>query len=407
MGTQRIVDSREELPRVADVVVIGGGIAGVCTAFYSAREGLKVVVLEKQPDLGGLTTAKSTECFRAQFNSPELIDLMLGSIAIFSRFSEEVGLPEAEIQFKQQGYLYVTTDLQQAHVNRQIVEAQHQAGLSDVELLSGDEARARFPYLCPAVISARYRAGDGWLSVHEMLHGFARGSGALYSLGTTVTGIHQDSQGVTAVSTDRGTIQTRTVVTAAGPFSGRVARMAGVELPLTLLRRHRLAVRYCGPMSPGAPFTMDDDTGVYWRPEGRGALLGRAYETDPEEPVETVRPDWAFPAMVLDPESPHSAGCVSPFWNQAPGLLAKSNIDLVAGQYTYSPDHMPILGPCPSVPGLFINTGYSGHGIMGSPEASRRLAKLLVGAASDEDNPFSFARFSSQNVVCTAREAVY
>lgn len=375
------------------------------TAFYCAREGMKVVLLEKQPALGILTTALSTECFRIQFNSPELVDLVRGSMKIMENFGQETGLPEIDINIRHHGYIYVTSDPAKAKVNRKTVQLQHQLGLTDVELLDGGEARIRFPYLSQDVISARYRAGDGWLSVHELVHGFARASQARFLLDTTVIGIIRDRNGIAAVRTDRGAISTRQLVVAAGPFSGRVAEMAGCHLPVTILRRHRLAVLNCSQVPVDAPFTMDDDTGVYWRPEGNGALIGRAYDTEPEEPRETVPTDWTFPAMVLDPDSPYSAGRLSPFWQTAPDLLVKSNLNLTAGQYTYSPDHMPLIGHHPCVPGLAVNTGFSGHGIMSAPEAGRRLALMLAGKYTGE-NPFRPDRFAEGKTL-EAKETVY
>lgn len=403
---QVMVPPKGELPKIAEVVIVGGGIVGVSTAFFCSQAGLKTIVVEKREALGSLTTASSTECFRAQFESPENIELMLGSIEIFSHFDEVIGIRDADISFRQQGYLYVTTDSQQAEIYREIVKAQHQTGLTDVELLSGDEAQTHFPYLSPQVVAARYRAGDGWLSAHEMLYGFVKGSQAQFLLQTAAIGITLDAEGVAAVETDRGTIETRRVVIAAGPFSGRVARLAGVELPLTLLRRHRLAVLHCDLVPRRAPMTIDDDTGVHWRPEGAGALVVKAFDEEPEEPKELVPVDRGFPAMVLDPQSPHSAGRVSPFWNRAANLLNKSNLDLCAGQYTYTPDHVPIIGPCSGVPGLFLNTGYSGHGIMGGPEGGRRLAQLIMGQTSDSDNPFSFERFLGPKAVLKPKEKI-
>lgn len=396
-----------EMPMAADVVVIGGGIVGVCTAFFCSRLGLETIVVEKQASLGTLTTAQSTECFRMQFESAELIDLVRGSVEMFHNFPDMTGVPDTDINLRPQGYLYATADPQQMEANRRLVETQHRLGLTDVELLSGEDARARFPYVSPLVISARYRAGDGWLSVHELVHGFARGSRARFLLETRAVGIVVGDQGVTAVETDRGVISTQAVVVAAGPFSGRLARTAGVGLPLMLLRRHRLAVLRCDSVPPNAPFTMDDDTGVYWRPEGAGALLGKAFEHAPEEPVESVPVDWTFPAMVLDSESPWSAGRLSPFWHESGNLLCQGALDLSAGQYTYSPDHLPIIGPCPTVPGLYINTGYSGHGIMGAPEGGRRLGLLIAGEVSDLDNPFSLVRFLARGAEPWPKEKIY
>ena len=401
------IPSAEDMPATADVVVIGGGIVGVSTAFFCSRAGLKTVVLEKRDALGTLTTARSTECFRAQFESPADIDLMLGSIAIFRHFSDVVSIPDADIHMRPQGYLYATREPAQAQEYRRMVAAQHAAGLTDVQLWSGDETRERFPWVSPDIIAARYRASDGWLSVHEMLYGFAKGSRARFLLQTEATSMLRDSSGVAGVQTGRGAVSSRVVVVAAGPFSARVARWAGVELPLTLLRRQRMAVLCCDLVPRDAPFSMDDDLGSYWRPEGAGALVGRAYEDVPEEPLELVPVDWTYPAMLLDPDSPWSVGRMAPFWNQATEALRKPNLDLSAGQYTYSPDHVPLIGPVVGAPGLFVNGGYSGHGIMGGPEGGRRLSQLILGEVQDADNPFSPQRFSRPGAAHAALEKVY
>jgi sarcosine oxidase subunit beta len=402
-----LVPTAQDFPATADVVVIGAGISGVSTAFFCSRLGLKTVVVEKRDGVGTLTTSRSTECFRTQFESQADVSLVLGSIEMFQHFPDVVGLPDVDIGLRPQGYLYATKNAQEAERYRTMVAGQHKLGLTDIELLTGDEVRRRFPWVSPEVIAARYRAGDGWLSVHELVQGFVKGSDALFLLQTPVLGLQHDASGMSAVLTSRGPIATRTVVVACGPFSGRVANLAGVSLPVTPIRRHRLAVLQCPQVPRLAPFTMDDDAGVYWRPEGAGALIGKAFEEEPEEPVENVPVDWTFPAMVLDPESPWKAGGLSPFWDEAREALHKANLHLDAGQYTYTPDHVPLIGPCAQVPGLYANTGYSGHGIMCGPEGGKRLSRLIAGQDSEKENPFSLARFQGQGPAVRPAEKVY
>src|SRR5438093_3560299 len=168
------------LPATADVVVIGGGIIGAASAFYAGRAGLRCVVVEKRPRLCTLTTPASTGAFRAQFDNPEEIRLVRESIAAFERFADHVELPGLDVGLQQQGYLWLTTTGEGAARQRKLVDLQQSWGLADVELLSGDEARRRFPYLSPEVVSARYRAGDGWLDVKRLTNGFAAGSGATF-----------------------------------------------------------------------------------------------------------------------------------------------------------------------------------------------------------------------------------
>jgi sarcosine oxidase subunit beta len=396
-----IVPDASEFPGQADVVIIGGGILGSATAFYASRAGLEVVVLEMRDGLGTLTTAASEECFRAQFSEPENVVMMKASIEVFENFPEVIGVPGHDISLHQQGYLFYTDDPEGSETLRARVELQQSIGLDDVEFLSGDEVRRRFPWASPKVTAATYRARDGWLSTHELTHGFAKGSEALFLLRTRATGIELGSQGVKGVETNRGRISTRTVVIAAGPFSGLVARLAGVELPLTILRRQKVIIGQDLAIPQDAPMTIYVPSGAYWRPEVGGGALGWATPEEPGEPLEKVPTDWAFPALVIEEVSK-----LAPFWGEVAGRLTRDSVFLSAGQYTCTPDSKPILGPSPDVEGLFFNLGYSGHGIMGAPEGSRYVVATITGLMSDEDNPFSYQRFARGEVMVLKEKMV-
>src|SRR5438105_2382989 len=180
-----------QLPRSADGVIIGGGIIGAATAFYAARAGLRVVVIEKRPALCTLTTPVSTGAFRAQFDNPEEMALVRESIAAFEHFSDHVGIQGCDIGLQQQGYLWLTTTSEGAARHKKLVEMQRGWGLMDVELLSGDEARRRFPYLAPEIVSARFRQGDGWVDAKKATMGFAAAAssrGAIFCIETSATG---------------------------------------------------------------------------------------------------------------------------------------------------------------------------------------------------------------------------
>lgn len=387
------------LPCSADIVVIGGGIIGCATAFYATEAGFDTVVLERRDGLGTLTTAASEECFRAQFDEPENVKMMLESIAVFQDFAEVIRIPGCDIDIQQQGYLFLTAAREGAELLRKRVQQQHSIGLSDVELLNGDETRQRFPFVGPSVLAATFRAKDGWLSAHELTYGFAKGSSALFAVQTEATGIRLDARGVAAVATTRGEISTRCVVISAGPFSGVVASWAGVQLPLANLRRQKVVLGNVPLVPRDAPMTIDADTGAYWRPEVGGAALGWALPEEPSEPLESVPTDWTFPAVVLD-----GAARLVPFWKQVAEALTRDNVFLSAGQYTCTPDHKPIIGPCSVVPGLYFNLGYSGHGIMASPGGARLLVDLIIDPAANVENPFRYERFTEQDVhLCAER----
>jgi len=396
-----IVPVASEFPGQADLVIIGGGILGTTTAFHASRAGLETVVLEMRDGLGTLTTVASEECFRAQFSEPENVAMMKTSIEVFENFPEVIGVPGYDIGLHQQGYLFYTDASEGPQTLRAQVEHQQSIGLNDVQFLSGDEVRRRFPWASPEVTAATYRAGDGWLSAHELTHGFAKGSEALFLLRTKATGVKLGSRGLEGVETNRGYISTRTVVIAAGPFSGQVAALAGVELPLSILRRQKVIIGQDPVIPQDAPMTISLPSGAYWRPEVGGGAIGWALPEERSEPLEKVPTDWAFPALVIEEVSK-----LAPFWEEVVGRLTRDSVFLSAGQYTCTPDSKPILGPSPDVEGLFFNLGYSGHGIMAAPEGSRYVVAMITGQMSDEDNPFSYQRFARGEVVVSEEKMV-
>jgi sarcosine oxidase subunit beta len=374
-----------------DAIIIGGGINGAASAFFLARTGLRCVIVERLPALARLTTARSMEAMRAQFVEPENVAMMCESIAFYQDFAARTGLDGYDIGVHQQGYLFLTTAANGPQRLSQRVAAQHSLGLTDVELLSGDEVRQRFPYAAAEEITAgTFRQGDGWLSAHEACFGFARASGATVLLNTAVTGFIVRNGRVTGVDTDRGPLAAPVVVIAAGPYSGRVARLAGVDLPLRIVRRHRVTIGQHPLIPQNAPMVIDQDTGAHWRPEKPGAALAWAQAHEPPgQPLDDVPANPMFVHEVLE-----GVYRLCPFWLDVAESLKRDQVYVQAGQYTVTPDDKPIIGPHPEVGGLFFNTGYSGHGIMGAPGGGRLLADLVSGKANDDANPFSFRRLA-------------
>ncbi|MCS6844790.1 MAG: FAD-binding oxidoreductase [Caldilineales bacterium] len=379
-----------DLPPSADAVIVGGGIAGTAAAFFLSRAGLRPVIVERLPALASLTTARSMEAMRAQWMEPENVAMMRESIEFYERFAERVGLPDCDLGVHQPGYLFLTARPDGMEALGRRVALQHGLGLTDVELLDGREVRRRFPYVSDAVTAATYRQRDGWLAAHEAALGFARASGARVVTRAEATGFRLAGGRVVGVETTRGPIAADVVVIAAGPYSGRVAALLGVDLPLRNVRRHRVTIGEHPLIPQTAPMVIDQDTGAHWRPERPGAALAWAQPHEPPgEPTDDVRANPAFVHEVME-----AVSRLCPFWEQVAETLKVGQVYLTAGQYTETPDDKPIIGPHPDIPGLYFNCGYGGHGIMAAPGGGRLLADLVTGAVDDRDNPFSFRRLA-------------
>ena len=378
-----------DLPPGAELVIIGAGVVGASTAFWAARSGLRPVVLEARPAAASLTTPASTGAFRLQFDNPEETELVRESVNLILNFSEVTGQDPASLMIRQPGYLWATTSTERAEEQRRLVALQHSWGQTDIETLTGDEARRRFPYLSPEVVHARYRAGDGFINPRALTLGLLRASKAPLHTSCRVTSLRAVPSGGFDLGTDQGSVRAEQVVIAAGPFTVKLAALQGVELPMEVMPRHKVVVPDLARVPPDAPMTIDDDTGTHWRPALSGAYVLDAAPRGPSaEPVEDVPPDSEMAFGVLDPSRPESAARISPFWGEA-WRRGELHWMVHSGQYMMTPDHRPLIGPT-SVQGLWVNSGYSGHGIMCSPAGGRILADLLTGRLGD--SPFSVDR---------------
>ena len=378
-----------EPPASAELVVIGGGVIGAATAFHAAQAGLKPLIVEARPALCTLTTPVAAGAFRLQFDDLEELTLVRESAELFLNFREATEQDRYDLRVRQQGYLWLTTDERNAERQRALVARLHEWGQGDVELLTGDEVLHRFPYVDENVVQARWRGGDGFLDTTQLTFGLVHGSKAEVMVDCAATGFVASGGRLTGVRTTKGVVPTDVAVIAAGPLSGLLAGAKGIDLPIVTVRRQKLILPEVPEVPAQAPMTIDEDTGVHWRPALAGAWLLFTDPATPESPpADNVPVDPAFAFQLLDPTSPFSVARVVPFWRAvwdrgaAPWLLQ-------AGQYTMTPDHRPLIGPL-WIEGLWVNTGYSGHGIMLGPAGSRLLVDLLTGKA--ESNPFAPGR---------------
>ncbi|HLF85029.1 MAG TPA: FAD-binding oxidoreductase [Blastocatellia bacterium] len=379
----------------AEVVIIGGGCMGASTAYHLMRNGVRdVVLLEREPMLGMGSTGRNAGGVRHQFSSEANVKLSIESIRLFERFTEEVGY---EIDIHQDGYLFLLSTGNDMSDFRRNVEMQRRLGV-EVELLTPDEAQKLAPGLeVEGVIGATFCARDGIADPNGVTMGFAKAAqavGAEICRETEVTGIRTEGAHVSAVETTRGTISTRAVVNAAGPYARDIGKMVGLDVPVLPYRRHIFITEPIPPRSrvPASRImVIDFETTFYFHREGAGILFGMSDPDEPSSYNSTV--SWEFIEKIT-PTAVH----------RLPALADAGIAHAWAGLYEMTPDAMPIIGRAGDVEGLFIVAGFSGHGFQHSPAAGRVLAEIIVsGEARDFDmTPFSFDRFSRGSGECEA-----
>ena len=379
----------DALPATAELVIIGGGVIGAATADAARRAGIEPLVLEARPMLASATTSVATGAYRLQHDDPDELVLARETLAAMRDFAGYTGQTRYDPACVANGRLVTTMTEEGAAAQLETAAHYRSLGTDGVEILDGDEARRRFPWLTPEVRQVRYRADDGVMNPRLLALGLLAGSRAPVLTRCRATGFDMTGDELVGVQTNHGTVATRSAVIAAGPLSGVIAATAGIELPIRTLRRHRLVLPDVPQVPPDGPLVYDQDTGAHWRPAFRGAyaLLSEPDDTDVEATDDPLV-DPAFPFRLLDPASPTSLARTTAFWREVwdDGRVAWAS---QCGLYTVTPDFRPLLDET-AVAGLYVNTGYSGHGVMCSVGGARHLLEVITGSRSEK--PFALDR---------------
>ncbi len=379
-----------DLPSTASVVVIGGGVMGASTAYHLAQLGVRnVVLLEREAFFGLGATGRCAGGIRYQFATDINIRLSQLSLPMLDALEDVTGQPAL---VRKCGYLFVLTQPEDVAQFRRNVARQHRLGVP-TEWLTGDEVRARTqPALFADALAGTFNAQDGVADPNSVVMGYitaARRLGATCLTGVTVTGLTQTAGRLTGVVTTDGAIAAPVVVNAAGPWSAPLAAMAGVDLPVTPVRRQWLTTTPLPQVPPDFPFIIDFARSLYFHREGEGLLTGMSNPSEPPGFDQRVDPAW---------ELTHLDAAVArlPLLEQA-GIASRW-----AGLYEVTPDAHPIIGASP-VEGFYLLTGFSGHGFMHGPICGLLLAEVITaGQATTLDiRSLSLRRFAEGHTLAS------
>ncbi|QET71697.1 NAD(P)/FAD-dependent oxidoreductase [Bordetella bronchiseptica] len=358
-----------------DIVIIGGGIIGSSVAYHVlARDpAARVCVVEPDPSYEFASALRSSGGCRVQFTCPENIAMSLYSLDFIKNFENTMaanGRP-APVDWVQGGYLFLVPPERVAMLERNV--ARQQAMGCQVDLLTPAELKARFPSIHVDDLGAgAHTPQDGWCDPNGLLWGFRRKAvelGAVYLKDKVVAADVTPARARRVTLESGAQLDAEAFVNAAGAWSGQVAELFGMHLPVVPMRRFEHYFTCGNPIEP-LPYVKDLSR-LAFRSEGLGFSGGLVngdenrgfnFDVDHDYFENVVWPAVAHRFPPLEAAKCHRT------WS---GLYEQNELDL-----------NPVIGAWNArLKNLYTVAGFSGHGMMHAPAAGRGIAELLVHGA--------------------------
>ncbi len=383
------------LPRTVDVVIIGAGAVGAACAYFAARAGFSVAVLDRGAVAGGTSSACEGNIL--------VSDKEAGPELALARYSQSLWRGElAEFghlwEFESKGGLVVSVGAStQANLER-LAGRQRGAGI-DVELVNGPELAGLEPHLNPEMAGGAYYPQDAqvqpMLATAHLLR-LARGMGAGVHPDTRVTALSRTGSAVTGVVTSRGLVSAHSVVNAAGTWGGAIAALAGASVPVRPRKGYVLVTEPLPAMVRHKVYAAEyvdnvasSDAALQTSPVVEGTRGGTILIGSSRERVGF---DASVNPRVLAEMAAKAIGLF-------PFLAGVKALRSYSGFRPYCPDHLPVIGPDPRAPGLWHACGHEGAGIGLSVGTGALIAAGLGGAETALDlTPFAPERFDGPAV---------
>jgi sarcosine oxidase, subunit beta len=385
-----------DVPRTADIVIIGGGVHGASLAYHLARKQAGRVLLIEKKFIASGPTGRSTALVRRFYAMDFFTRTASAAAEVFRHWKEVIG-GDGDPGFQQVGLLALAGADTAPHLRHNALQAQKLG--AGVALITPSEVKALVPAMdVDDVALASYEAKSGYAdpsSTANALANRARELGATIVQWREVDAIRTAGGKVVGVRSEGADIDAPVVVNCAGLYADRLLRPLGIEVSIKP-ERHQM----CFFRRPGGfgvhPAVADLVQMTYMRPEhGDLTIHGKlSYDeiVDPDAWNEGVDPDQIVKNAEL-------------IAHRFPVMEHGLAMGGYSGLYDATPDHHPVMGAIAEVGGLFADFGWSGHGFKHSPVIGDIMSDVVLhGRARDYDlTPFRWSRFRDNDLVPSAR----
>jgi sarcosine oxidase subunit beta len=348
-----------------EIVIIGGGIVGCASAYFLARDGHKVIVLERNPGVGQEASGVNNSGVRQQGRTKGL-PMAMASVRIWAGLAEELG---CNVEYRRIGNLKVRFNQPELELFEQETAWEHAHGLSESRMLTRAECLTLVPGLTDAIVGGKYCPTDGTANPMLVTPAFARAAqrlGAEIRTNTAVTGLLKHGTQVCGVTTTQGEIEAELVINVAGLWAARFNELAGFNTPICprlvqLLITERLPHKFTPWLGFGS-----DAVNIVQTCAGN-LLLGTH---KPEKMTSTWQPITEFPRVTL---SSRDIIEFLPWMGEVRLLRSFSRLTEL------SPDWEPYLGAFPGISGYLTACGFSGQGFCLGPMVGKTVSDLVAG----------------------------
>jgi sarcosine oxidase subunit beta len=385
------------IPKEAEIVIMGGGVMGSCTAYFLAKAGKDVTLIERG-DIGGEASVANGALVWTSTRRPGIdLTLALASIDLHKQLKEEL---EVDTEYRRTGGMIVIENEKQIPKIEAFRKEREKAGFI-LTPIDAKEARSLEPLLSESIVGALYNPLDGDTNPFRLMVGLNRKAiqlGAKVFYHTEVQDIQIEDGRVKGVVTDKGVIRTNTIINACGSWASFIGKMVGIKIPIIPNEMEFVVTEQLPPvvshMLMGASYVTEE----YGKDEmiADRNKFGCALVIHPTVAGNLLLGStWRFVGYDKRTSYEETVDIAKEVVKLLPPLKHVHVIRTFANFFPFTHDDLPIMGYVEGIEGFIMAAGHSGHGVCLGPITGKLTSELICeGHTSIPIDELSLSRFS-------------